>query len=309
MKIVFMGTPDFAAIVLEKIAEAGYSVVGVVTQPDKAKDRGKKVQFTPVKEKALTYGLPVLQPERIKGNGEFLREINQLTPDLIVVAAYGQILPPELLQLPPLGCINVHASLLPELRGASPIQHAILSGKNVTGVTIMQMGEGLDTGDMLAKRETEIGSLTGGQLHDRLAHLGGELLTETLPCLENGTIVPEPQDERKASYAGLIHKEDGKIDFSKTPVEIERMIRAFDPWPGAFCDYQGKTIKLWAAIPLKENSQSAYGTIISATNEGIRIVCKNGILLVTEIQMPGKRRMKIEDYLRGNTIDIGTLLK
>ena len=212
-------------------------------------------------------------------------------------------------RLPPLGCINVHASLLPELRGASPIQHAILSGKNVTGVTIMQMGEGLDTGDMLAKREIEIGSLTGGQLHDRLAHLGGELLTETLPRLENGTIVPEPQDERKASYAGLIHKEDGKIDFSKTPAEIERMIRAFDPWPGAFCDYQGKTIKLWAAIPLKENSQSTYGTIISATNEGIRIVCKNGILLVTEIQMPGKRRMKIEDYLRGNTIDIGTLLK
>lgn len=309
MNIVFMGTPDFAAVILEQLVEAGYPVSCVVTQPDKAKDRGKKVQYTPVKEKALLYGLPVLQPERIKGNEDFLQRLWLLRPDLIVVAAYGQLLPSSLLELPPLGCINVHASLLPKLRGASPIQHAILSGEAVTGVTLMQMSEGLDTGDMLAKREVEIGARTGGQLHDLLAQVGGRLLVETLPQIEQGALQPQAQDNGQASYAGLIRKEDGRIDFCKTPEEIERMIRAFDPWPGAFCDYQGKMMKLWAAKPLKESSQSAYGTITQATNEGIRISCKNGVLLATEIQLPGKKRVKVADYLRGNTIEEGTILK
>ena len=309
MNIVFMGTPDFASVILEQLMKAGYPVSCVVTQPDKAKDRGKKIQFTPVKEKALVYGLPVLQPEKIKGNEDFLSRMRLLRPDLIVVAAYGQILPVSLLELPAFGCVNVHASLLPKLRGASPIQHAILSGERMTGVTIMQMGEGLDTGDMLAKREVEIGLKNAGQLHDALAQAGAELLIEILPKIEKRSLQPKAQDEREASYAGLIRKEDGRIDFSKTPEEIERMIRAFDPWPGAFCNYKGKMMKLWAAQPLSESSQSAYGTIISATNEGVKISFKNGVLLVTEIQMPGKKRVKAADYLRGNSIEPGIILK
>lgn len=309
MKIVFMGTPDFAVEVLKQILQAGHEVGYVVTQPDKAKDRGKKIQFTPVKQVAVEYGIPVLQPEKVRGNSEFLAEITAYQPDIIVVVAYGQILPKEILDLPKLGCVNVHASLLPKLRGASPIQHAIITGETVTGVTIMKMAEGLDTGDMLTKITVEIGSMNASQLHDALSIAGAKLLAETLPKLEAGEIIPQPQDGSKASYAGLIRKQDGKIDFSKSPEEIERLIRGFDPWPGAYCDYEGTLLKLWAAKPLKETSQTAYGTIISATKEGVKICCNGGILLVTEIQIPGKKRVKVQEYLKGNTLKAGTLLK
>lgn len=309
MKTVFMGTPDFAVNVLEEMVRAGHEVGFVITQPDKARDRGKKIQFTPVKETALKYGLTVLQPEKVRGNEELFAKLSEYGPDIIVVVAYGQILPKELLDLPRLGCINVHASLLPKLRGASPIQHAIVTGEKVTGVTIMQMGEGLDTGDMLSRTEVEIGQMNGQQLHDALAKAGARLLAETLPKLEAGVITPEPQDDSLSTYAGLIRKSDGKIDFHRSPEDIERLIRGFDPWPGAFCDYNGTVMKLWAAQPLDVSCEKEAGTVLSTGEQGVDISCGGRILRVTEIQMPGKKRVPVKEYLKGNKLAEGTLLR
>lgn len=308
MKIIFMGTPDFAAVILQGLLASGHEVCCVVTQPDKAKDRGKKVQFTPVKALAAAHEIPVLQPEKVRGNAEFFRQLQALQADICVVAAYGQILPKEILELPRLGCVNVHASLLPKLRGASPIQQAIVSGETVTGVTIMQMGEGLDTGDMLAKVQVEIGRKNGEQLHDALAEAGAALLLETLPRLAAGSITPIPQEDSQATYAGMIRKQDGKIDFTRTPEEIERLIRGFDPWPGAFCEENGKVMKFWAAQPLNEKTDAAPGTVLEASDAGMRISCGGRVLLVTEIQVPGKKRTRVADYLRGNRIEKGTVL-
>lgn len=309
MKTVFMGTPDFAVDVLDAMVKAGHEVGYVITQPDKARDRGKKIQFTPVKEKAMEYGLEVLQPEKVRGNEELLAQLEEYAPDIIVVVAYGQILPKSVLDLPRLGCVNVHASLLPKLRGASPIQNAIVTGETVTGVTIMQMGEGLDTGDMLTKVEVEIGRMNGQQLHDALAKAGAQLLVDTLPKLDAGEITAVPQDDSQSTYAGLIRKQDGKIDFSKSPVEIERLIRGFDPWPGAFCDYNGVVMKLWAACPTDKATDKENGTVLHAGDEGMEIACGGQILRVTEIQVPGKKRVAVKDYLRGNTIEEGTVLR
>lgn len=309
MKTVFMGTPDFAVDVLDAMVKAGHEVGYVITQPDKARDRGKKIQFTPVKEKAMEYGLEVLQPEKVRGNEELLAQLEEYAPDIIVVVAYGQILPKSVLDLPRLGCVNVHASLLPKLRGASPIQNAIVTGDTVTGVTIMQMGEGLDTGDMLTKVEVEIGRMNGQQLHDALAKAGAQLLVDTLPKLDAGEITAVPQDDSQSTYAGLIRKQDGKIDFSKSPIEIERLIRGFDPWPGAFCDYNGVVMKLWAACPTDKATDKENGTVLHAGDEGMEIACGGQILRVTEIQVPGKKRVAVKDYLRGNTIEEGTVLR
>lgn len=309
MKTVFMGTPDFAVDVLDAMVKAGHEVGYVITQPDKARDRGKKIQFTPVKEKAMEYGLEVLQPEKVRGNEELLAQLEEYAPDIIVVVAYGQILPKSVLDLPRLGCVNVHASLLPKLRGASPIQNAIVTGETVTGVTIMQMGEGLDTGDMLTKVEVEIGRMNGQQLHDALAKAGAQLLVDTLPKLDAGEITAVPQDDSQSTYAGLIRKQDGKIDFSKSPVEIERLIRGFDPWPGAFCDYNGVVMKLWAACPTDKATDKENGTVLHAGDEGMEIACGGQILRVTEIQVPGKKRVAVKDYLRGNAIEVGTVLR
>lgn len=309
MKTVFMGTPDFAVDVLDAMVKAGHEVGYVITQPDKARDRGKKIQFTPVKEKAMEYGLEVLQPEKVRGNEELLAQLEEYAPDIIVVVAYGQILPKSVLDLPRLGCVNVHASLLPKLRGASPIQNAIVTGETVTGVTIMQMGEGLDTGDMLTKVEVEIGRMNGQQLHDALAKAGAQLLVDTLPKLDAGEITAVPQDDSLSTYAGLIRKQDGKIDFSKSPVEIERLIRGFDPWPGAFCDYNGVVMKLWAACPTDKATDKENGTVLHAGDEGMEIACGGQILRVTEIQVPGKKRVAVKDYLRGNAIEEGTVLR
>ena len=220
MKTVFMGTPDFASVILEYLYNSENSVELVITQPDRAKNRGKKVTPTPVKETALKHGTEVLQPEKIRGNLEIYERLKTVAPDIIIVAAYGQILPKEILELPEFGCVNVHASLLPRLRGASPIQQAIVRGEKVTGVTIMQMSQGLDTGDMLAKAQTEIGNLNASSLHDRLAEMGGRLLIETLEGMKKGEVNAVPQEESEATYAGLITKKDGKIDFSKSPEEI-----------------------------------------------------------------------------------------
>lgn len=309
MNIVFMGTPDFAAVSLDKLAKAGHKISYVVTQPDKAKNRGKKIQFSPVKEKAVELDIPVLQPEKVKGNEEFLEVLKEAAPDIIVVAAYGQILPKEVLDLPKWGCVNVHASLLPKLRGASPIQHAIIEGEEVTGVTIMQMGVGLDTGDMLTKVEVPVNGMNYSQLHDELAEKGGDLLIETLPLIESGKVQPEKQDDEKSTYAPLIYKQDGKIDFSKSPEEIERLVRGFDPWPGAFCQYDDMTLKIWHCQALDKTGDCEDGTIVDVSDEGLLIACGGRQLLVDEIQVPGKKRVIVKDYLRGNSLEKGKVLK
>lgn len=308
MKIVYMGTPEFAVAPLEVLAEQGHEIGYVVTQPDKARDRGKKVQYTPVKAKALELGLEVLQPDKVKGNQELLNVLKQYAPELIVVAAYGKILPPEIIHLPKLACMNIHASLLPRFRGAAPIQRAIMAGDEFTGVTLMKMDEGLDTGDMIAAKEVFVGAMTGGELHDELSHAGAALLREIMPDIDRALENALPQDDSRATYAPMIFKKDGQVDFSKRPEEIERMIRAFDPWPGAYASYNGDVMKLWGAIPLEEENHAAYGTITDVTLEGIRVSCGGGTLLITEIQLPGKRRVSVKDYLMGNSIEKNSIL-
>ena len=309
MKIVFMGTPDFSVNVLQKMHDAGHEIGFVLTQPDKAKNRGKKIQFTPVKEKALQLGLNVYQPEKVRNNAEILGKLREYNPDIIVVVAYGQILAKEILDLPKYGCINVHASLLPRLRGASPIQHAIVCGEEVTGVTIMQMSEGLDTGDMLTKVSTKIERKNASQLHDELSVLGADLLVETLSLIEQGKVFPEKQDDKLSTYTKMISKQDGKIDFSNSPVDVERLVRGFDPWPGAFCQYQDIIMKIWKTEPLEVECNKPYGEIISATDKGIEVSCGGKVLLIEEIQVPGKKRVTVADYLRGHKILLGEILK
>ena len=309
MKTVFMGTPDFAAEVLKALYDSDNEVAMVFTQPDRAKDRGKKIQFTPVKELALVHGTAVYQPEKLRTDQAVMEELKKVSPDIIVVAAYGQILPEEVLKMPKHGCINVHASLLPKLRGASPIQMAIVTGEEETGVTIIQIEKGLDTGDMLSAESIAIGDMTAGQLHDRLAQIGGRLLIRTIKDISEGKASPVKQDDSKATYAGLISKKDGKIDFSKSPQKIERLIRGFDPWPGAFCFLDGQQIKLWKAVPCGEKTSAGDGEVISAGNEGLKIACGGDSLMITELQAPGKKRMNAGDYLRGHAVKPGTVLK
>ncbi len=304
-----MGTPEFAVTVLEGLLNTKHEVGLVATQPDKAKNRGKKIQYTPVKEKALEHNIKVLQPEKVRGNEEFLEELKDYRPDIIVVAAYGQILPKEVLELPKYGCVNVHASLLPRLRGAAPIQRAIIEGDEETGVTIMQMSEGLDTGDMLAKESIKIGTMNYSMLHDALAEIGARLMVHTLDLIEEGKISPEPQDDSKSSYAEMVFKQEGKIDFTRQPEAVERLIRGFDPWPGAFCEYEDMVMKLWKAQPLCENTGKEPGTIIEVSARGIKIACGDGALLVSEIQIPGKKRVAVSEYLKGNQIKEGIILK
>ena len=312
MKTVFMGTPDFAASCLERMIEGDIEVALVITQPDKAKDRGKKIKFTPVKELALNHGIRVLQPEKLRGNEEIISELNMVKPDIIVVVAYGQILPKDILELPKFGCINVHASLLPRLRGAAPIQRAIIEGDTETGVTIMQMAEGLDTGDMLSTARVEIGKKNYEELHDSLAAAGSELLVETLPLIERGEIYPTPQDDSLATYAERIYKQEGHIDFSRSPEEIERLIRAFDPWPGAYAEYndKGENMKFWKAEPLSEAAGTGEnGTIIKVDDNSFTVSCGGGLLRISEIQVPGKKRCKVSDYLRGNELKTGMMFR
>ena len=244
MKIVYMGTPDFAVNPLHALAEAGYEVTGVVTQPDKPKGRGKSMLPTPVKEEALKHGFPVYQPVKVR-DPEFLQVLEKLDPDIIVVAAFGQIIPKSILELPKYGCINIHASLLPKYRGAAPIQWAVINGEKVSGVTTMRMDEGLDTGDMILKEEVTLApDETGGSLFDRLAEVGAKLAVQTLQALEDGTAEFTPQDHEKATQVGMIKKSFGEMDFTKSAVELERLIRGLNPWPGTYTEYQGKTLKI-----------------------------------------------------------------
>ena len=303
MKIVFMGTPEFAAPALSAIVSGGHEVKYVVTQQDKARDRGKKIQHTPVKERALSLGIEVLQPEKIKGNQDFIDKIAGISPDMIVVAAYGKILPAEILGIPRFGCVNIHASLLPRWRGAAPIQRAIIEGDNITGITIMHMAEGLDTGDMIMSKSVETGKMTAGQLHDELARIGAELIVSAMQQIEAGTAPRIVQDEQFATYAPMISKSDGHLDFSKTPEELERLVRGVDPWPGAYTTYNEEIMKVWEAFSTDQESEKPAGTIVHVSDEGIKISAGGKILLITEIQTPGKKRVKIKEYLKGNKIE------
>ena len=308
MKIVYMGTPDFAVPVLRAIVEAGHEVGYVVTQPDRARNRGK-VTFSPVKNAALEYGIAVLQPEKINRDEEVKALLKEYQPDAFVVTAFGQILSREVLDIPRLGCFNVHASLLPQLRGAAPMQHAILQGLEKTGVTIMRMDEGLDTGDIAAFAAVPVGDKNFEELHDTLAAMGADLIVEELYAIENGEEDFVPQGEEGATYAPRLSRKDGKIDFRKSAEEIERQIRAFDPWPGAYCMRGDETIKFWKAEVEDRNSGKEPGTVLEASDGVIRIACGEGTLAVTELQVPGKKRMLVSDYLRGHRIEAETLLK
>ena len=312
MRVVFMGTPDFSVPTLEKIIEAGHEVIGVVTQPDKAKGRGKKVLFPPVKEKALEYNLPVYQPKRAR-DSEFIGQMRELNPDVMVVVAFGQILPKALLAIPKYGCVTVHASLLPKYRGAAPIQWAVIRGEKVSGVTTMQMDVGLDTGDMLLRTEVALAEdETGGSLHDKLSVLGGELLIETLKGLEAGTIRPEKQDDSQTGeYARMLDKALGKVDFSMPAEEIERLIRGLNPWPSAYTFYHGKTMKLWKAKVVSADTDGGAavpGRILSVDKKGFTVQTGDGALRILELQMEGKKRMDAGAFLRGCSMAAGEIL-
>ena len=302
MKIVFMGTPDFSVNALENIVKAGHDVVGVITQPDKPKGRGGKMQYTPVKEKALELGLDVYQPQRVKET-EFIEKLKEMNPDAIVVIAFGQILPKAILDMPKYGCINVHASLLPKYRGAAPIQWSVIDGEKETAVTTMYMNEGLDTGDIIDKVVVPIDKKeTGGSLFDKLAIEGGKLILKTLIELENGTAVRTPQDDSKSNYAGMINKQLGKIDFNKSANEIERLIRGLNPWPSAYTKMDGKTLKIWDADVDDSENDSAPGTITEVGKDFIRVATGKGSLKILELQLEGKKRMKTRDFLNGAKI-------
>ena len=305
MKIVFMGTPDFAAGILKAIHAAGHEVTGVVTQPDKPKGRKKELVPSPVKEEALAIGCPVLQPARIRAE-EAKAAVMALEADAVVVAAFGQIIPKEILEWPKYGCLNVHASLLPAYRGASPIQSALLAGVSQTGVTIMQMDEGLDTGAILTQKAVPIDSdETGGSLFDKLAGTGAELLVETLKSLEEGRIEPQPQPaESTTPYCGILKKEAGRIDWSKDAEAIERQVRAMDPWPSAFTLLDGKTLKIWKAHVEKagESGPEEPGRILRQDRKGIYVRCGSGILCLDELQMEGRKRMPTSEFVKGYVI-------
>lgn len=308
MKIVFMGTPDFAVPCLKALAESGHSVEAVFTQPDKPKGRGYKMIPTPVKAAALECGFPVYQPLSLrKGDDaeESMELLKKIAPDLIVVTAYGQILPKEVLELPKYGCINIHASLLPAYRGAAPINWCILNGETRTGVTSMQMSEGLDTGDMLIKSETEIGeNETYSELYERLSAMGGEVLLQTLSALEEGTLAPEKQDDALSSYSPMIRKEMSALDFSKSAGELHNTIRGVT----GFTMLGGKRLKVFRSeIAAGEASSAADGEITNASDFTVK--CGDGKLLkFTEIQLEGSKRMKTEDFLRGKKLTKGEIL-
>ncbi|CUH92349.1 methionyl-tRNA formyltransferase [Herbinix luporum] len=308
MKVLFMGTPDFAVSTLEAIIDQGHELVGVVTQPDKVKGRGAKISFPAVKETALKYNLPVYQPIKVK-EPEFIETVRNLKPEVIVVAAFGQILPKELLDIPPYGCINVHASLLPKYRGAAPIQAAILNGDEETGVTIMHMDVKLDTGDMILQEKIPISQdETGGSLHDKLAKLGADLLVKVLEQLRDGTTKRVPQDDSEATYVGMLNKEMGLIDFSQPAIKIERMIRGLNPWPSAYTKLNGKTLKLWEAQVIEYSSDALYGQVVAVNKDSFVVMTGKDALLIRELQLEGKKRLSCEAFLRGYPIEVGTIL-
>ena len=309
MKIVFMGTPDFAKESLEAIYDAGHEILGVVTNPDRPKGRGMKMVASPVKEYAISKNLEIYQPEKIRNNEEFIEKMKSLQPDVICVVAYGKILPQEVLDIPKLGCINVHGSLLPQYRGAAPIQWAVIYGDKVTGITSMYMDIGMDTGDMILKEEIEIGeNETTGELWNKLSQIGGKLLVKTLEQIKNGTAPRIPQ-RGEFSMAPMLNKEMSRIDWkNKNANEIKNLVRGLDPIMGTYSYLEGKKIKIWKVEVLNDkNSSEEYGTVIKAdSKEGLYVSAKDGIIKVLEIQGENAKRMNIQDFLRGNTIPEGS---
>ena len=317
MKIIFMGTPDFSVGTMEALMEAGHEVVLAVTQPDKPKGRRKVLQCSPVKEAALAHGVPVYQPRRVR-EPECVEYLRSFAPDMIVVVAFGQILTREILELPRYCCVNVHASLLPKYRGAAPIQWAILNGETVTGVTTMRMDEGIDTGDMIARTELALApDETGGSLFDRLAVAGAALCVETVAAIQAGTATYTPQNHAEATYTTMIKKQMGEIDFTKSAREIERLVRGLNPWPSAYTHLGDKTLKIWKASVIGQDSADEQradkavcepGTIIHVSKDSITVQTGQGALSLEEVQLEGKKRMDVASFLRGYPMETGITL-
>lgn len=305
MRIVFMGTPGFAAASLKKLIDEKYDIVGVFTQPDKPRDRGMKLSFSPVKALALEHDIPVYQPTKLR-DGTATELIRKLEPDILVVVAYGRILPEDMLAVPKYGAINVHASLLPKYRGAAPIQWAVLNGDKITGVTTMYLASEMDTGDIIYTAETEIGEFeTSGELFDRLMVMGAELLDKTLRDIDAGAAPRAPQDHSKASYVKMLDKSLSPIDWAKTPREIVKHIYGLQPWPVATAELDGKLFKIYSAEYTRTKTAKAPGSVLSAGKQGIEVACLGGeTILITELQAAGKKRMKASDYLLGHPIKV-----
>lgn len=308
MRIVFMGTPEFSVPTLDTLLHSEHEVIAVVTQPDKPKGRGKAMQMTPVKEKALEYDIPVYQPVKVREES-FMNILRDMNPDVIVVIAFGQILPKALLEIPRYGCINIHASLLPKLRGAAPIQWAVIDGEEKSGITTMQMDVGLDTGDMLLRKEIILDKKeTGGSLHDKLSVMGGELILKTLQLAEQGELKPVKQDDSLSNYAKMLDKHMGELDFTKSANELERLIRGLNPWPSAYTHMDGKTLKIWDADVVEGNENARPGEVIKVTKDQLVVQTGHEALTINELQLEGKKRMTIDAFLRGYTVTEGTVL-
>ncbi len=307
MKIVFMGTPDFASGALEALIKAGHEITAVYTQPDKPKGRGKEIQMTPVKVVALAHDIPVYQPTRIK-NAEEVERLREIPADIFVVAAFGQILSQEILDIPKYGCVNIHASLLPKYRGAAPIQWAVIDGEEKTGVTIMQMNAGCDTGDILYTKEYVLDAKeTGASLFDKLMVLGAEAIVEALPLIEAGALTPIPQKEEEATHAKKLTKQLGEMDFTKTAEELERLVRGLNSWPSAYTFYKGKQLKIWEANVVK-GVTAQPGTITDVDKNSFTVATKEGGLQILELQIEGKKRMACKDFLLGYSVCKGEVL-
>lgn len=312
MRIIFMGTPDFSVPTLESLIASRHDVIAVVTQPDKPKGRGKEVQMLPVKMTALSHNIPVYQPVRAR-EASFIEEMRSLAPDVMVVIAFGQILPKELLDVPTHGCVNIHASLLPKYRGAAPIQWAVINGDRETGITTMMMDVGMDTGDMLEKQVVLLEEKeTGGSLFDRLSLLGGDMILSTMKQMEDGTLVRTPQNHEEATHVKKIEKTMGEIDWEMDAAAIERLIRGLNPWPSAYTHWNGKILKIWEADVAAGNGSLAAasaGTVVAASGDSLDVQTGNGVLKIRSLQLEGKKRMDTAAFLRGYPVEAGSRLE
>ncbi|CEN79844.1 methionyl-tRNA formyltransferase [Paraclostridium sordellii] len=308
MKIVFMGTPEFAVPCLQKIIDEGHEVLAVVTQPDKPKGRGKKLAMPPVKELALKYEIDVYQPVKAREES-FVEKLKEINPELIVVVAFGQILPKSILDIPKFGCVNVHASLLPKYRGAAPLNWVIINGEEKTGVTTMYMDVGLDTGDMILKSEIPLDDeITAGELHDKMMVQGAEVLKDTIDLISKGEAPREKQNDEETCYSPIMDKSLGNIDWSKSATDIHNLIRGVNPWPSAYTTYDKQTMKIWKTKVLDKLSEKTPGTILSVDKNGIEVSTGDKVLQISEIQMSGKKRMIVSEYIKGNDISTGIVL-
>lgn len=309
MNIVFMGTPDFAVPSLKKLINE-FGVTAVFTQPDRPKGRGKKLTMSPVKEVALEHSIPVYQPIKIKNDNEVIQELSKMKPDFIIVVAFGQILPKEVLDIPKYGCINLHASLLPKYRGAAPINWSIIKGEKITGNTTMLMDIGLDTGDMLLKNEVEITEdMTAGELHDKLTILGGDLLIETINKVVNKSIKPEKQINEESCYASMLDKDIAKINWKLKATEIHNLVRGLNPWPIAITNYDDLVMKIYKTHVENVTSNKKPGTILSVDKNGIKVSTGEGVLIIEKIQFPNGKPLLVEQFINGHSIEVGKILK